>query len=317
MAAWHRHGPSLRGRPGHRGRRRVWPWRPRCAPALGLERRRKCRTFPFPLADGSTACYTDRKPRFRILCGSIQTLVAHFGVHMTLLTTEIHNPNDPHNALIVFAADRRISRGGSCCDCRKKILRIPGFNAGIGYFGLAEILQDDVRRPMAEWLQDFLMAKPVHANLQQFSKELMKSLNRAVPRQCQQSQISGFHIAGFNAQGLPEFWFVRNVADDCRTILGEYQVREDFQRRDAPRLPAGAFQVYRNGDLRAHVVAWENIDNSLGSLLKNIDFRQLTTPEEYVAWVRFKMEMIARFYEKFCTRSIIGGAVDAFAIAHK
>jgi hypothetical protein len=235
---------------------------------------------------------------------------------MTLLTTEIHNPNDPNNSLIVFAADRRISRGNSYDDSREKIFRTPGLNAGIGYFGLAEIPQGNALRPMAEWLQDFLMNNSVRVNLQQFAEELLDSLNRAVPRQWQQSYISGFHIAGFNAHGSPEFWYVRNVDDDRQTIMGEYQIREDFQRRDAPSLPPGAFQVYRNGDLRAHVVAWENIDNSLGSLLNNLDFRQLTTPEDYVAWVRFKMEMIARFYEEFCTRSIIGGPVDAFTITN-
>jgi len=47
---WHSaHGPSLRGRPGHGGRRRVWAWRPPCAPVLGPERRRKSGMHPFPL----------------------------------------------------------------------------------------------------------------------------------------------------------------------------------------------------------------------------------------------------------------------------
>ncbi len=235
---------------------------------------------------------------------------------MTLLTTEIHNPNDPNNALVVFAADRRISREYTYDDSREKIFRVPGLNAGIGYFGLSEIPEGTARKPMAEWLKGFLADNSTCKNLEQFAATLKSSLNSAVPAQWQRSVISGFHIAGFNVHGLPEFWFVRNVDDDRQTILGKYQIREDFQRRDAQKLPQGAFQVYRNGDLRAHVVAWEEIDNSLGRLLNNHDFKQLITSGEYVDWVRFKIEIIAQFYEKFCKHSIIGLPVDAFAITN-
>jgi hypothetical protein len=60
---------------------------------------------------------------------------------MTLLTTEIHSHDDPERALTVFAADRRISKGGREHDTCEKILRVPELNAGIGYFGLAEVPQ--------------------------------------------------------------------------------------------------------------------------------------------------------------------------------
>jgi hypothetical protein len=40
-------GPSLHGRPGHRGRRRVWAWTPPCAPAAGPGRPRKSGMSPF------------------------------------------------------------------------------------------------------------------------------------------------------------------------------------------------------------------------------------------------------------------------------
>ena len=88
---------------------------------------------------------------------------------MTLLTTEIHNPNDPDNALIVFAADGRISRGGNYDDSRKKIFRVPGLNAGIGYFGLAEIPKGNTVNPMAEWLVEFLVDNSACENLEKFS----------------------------------------------------------------------------------------------------------------------------------------------------
>jgi len=71
---------------------------------------------------------------------------------MTLLATEIHNHNDPKNAVIVFAADRRISNAqtGVYLDTRKKIFEVPWLNSGIGYFGLAEIPSATRSQPMQE-----------------------------------------------------------------------------------------------------------------------------------------------------------------------
>lgn len=233
---------------------------------------------------------------------------------MTLLTTEIHNHRDPERALVVFAADRRISRSDRKHDEREKILRVAELNAGIGYFGLAEVPQRGSPAPMIEWLRGFLDGVSDCKSLEELAVKLAEALNLAVPASLRREVVSGFHLAGFDSQGQVEFWYVRNVADDRRTILEQFEAREDFQRRDAPRLSTGRAQIYRNGDLRAHVMAWEELDKSLGSLLNFPDFKHWTTPEDYVNWVRFKMELIARFYEQFCTHSIIGRPVDAFAI---
>jgi hypothetical protein len=81
-------------------------------------------------------------------------------------------------------------------------------------------------------------------------------------------------------------------------------------------LPQGATQIYRNGDIRAHVAAWTQIDASLGALLGTPSFRTLNSVEDYVKWVKFKMESIASFYEHFATESIIGPPIDAFAITY-
>jgi hypothetical protein len=78
------------------------------------------------------------------------------------------------------------------------------------------------------------------------------------------------------------FWYIRNVEDDGRTLFGEYRAREDFKRRDAPRLEAGAHMIYRNGDIRAHVLAWKEIDSSLGRLLELPEFHSLSTVQDYV-----------------------------------
>ena len=224
---------------------------------------------------------------------------------------------DLKKAVVVFASDRRISLVGKPYDTRKKIFRVPGLPAGIGYFGLAEVPAGTGKRPMSEWLVEFLRSRRSADSLADFASELAAALNSAVPEAWRRRDISGFHLGGFDKREGTVFWYVRNVEDDGRTLFGEYRPREDFKARDAPRLKPGEHMIYRNGDVRAHVVAWSAIDESLGRLLDLSEFRPLGTVDDYVGWVRFKMQAIARFYAKYCTISIIGAPIDAFAIEGK
>jgi len=231
---------------------------------------------------------------------------------MTLLTTEIVVEPQP---IIVFAADRRISKNDQRDSDRRKIFQVPTKRrACIGYFGLAEVPVGGRQPYMDEWLPDFLNARTALPTLGDLAKALEQELNRLVPAATRRSVTSGFHLAGFNEYDEPEFWFVRNVGDDLTTILGSYATREDFQRRDRANLPAGAVQIYRNGDLRAHVAVWESIDTSFGALLGLRDFALAAGPVQRMQWVKFKMEAIAQFYQRFCHASIIGKPIDAFVI---
>ena len=229
---------------------------------------------------------------------------------MTLLATEIHNHDDPASALIVFAADRRISLGRRYFDNRKKIFTLPWLNAGIGYFGLAVV----GNQSMQEWLQAFLAGATDCQTMAELAGRLADSLNRVIPPARHHVDRSGFHIAGYNRAGQPEFWYVRNVDDNGELTLGRYEVREDFQRRDAGTLRPNQAGTYRNGDLRAHEAAWRNIDDSFGLLLNTPGFRQRRTATDYVDWVKFKMELICYFYKIYYQGSIIARPVDAFGI---
>jgi len=39
------------------------------------------------------------------------------------------------------------------------------------------------------------------------------------------------------------------------------------------------------------------------------------TTRDYVDWVQFKLEMVADFYERYCSESIIGRPIDSFAFS--
>lgn len=232
---------------------------------------------------------------------------------MTLLVTEIHGHDQPE-AVIIFAADRRITRGAVRDSEQSKVFSIPRLRAGIGYFGLAEVPVGTGSEPMAVWVQQFLSGSTT-TTLADLARDLAGALNNVVPAGWRQSIVSGFHLCGFAAPTRPEFWYVRNCDDSvAQRPTGSYAAREDFQSRDAVRLAPRQGMVYRNGDIRPHVLVWEKIDDAFGALLSAPDFGVPKTPDEYVRWVEFKMKVIANFYESFCQVSIIGGPIDAFWI---
>jgi hypothetical protein len=229
---------------------------------------------------------------------------------VTLVTTEIW-PGPP--VFIVMAADQRISLAGNALSKRVKVMPLPsGRLGGISYFGLAKV-QLSTRQPwMDEWLTDFLNKNTTFGRLEELAHALATTLN-AIPR-LDRTQPSGFQLAGIRADGAPEFWYIRNLDDLGNPTLGEWQAREDFQRRDAVGLRPGDGCIYRNGDFRAHVAAWKALDQSFGQLLTLPEFPLAPSPESHLRWVRFKMNVIADFYDQFATKSIIGKPVDALAI---
>jgi hypothetical protein len=169
---------------------------------------------------------------------------------------------------------------------------------------------------MDEWLRDFIARNSAPAAVGDLSTALVRDLNRDVPRAVRDREVSGFHLAGLRSgDDAPEFWSVSNLLADGLTINpAGYGANDDFQGRDAAKLPAGAIQIYRNGDLRVHVQTWEQMDQIFGNMLGVPGFGIGAGPQAHMRWVQFKMDTLVRFYEQFATVSIIGKPVDVFAI---
>jgi hypothetical protein len=180
---------------------------------------------------------------------------------------------------------------------------------------------------MRDWLTRFIRKNSKLTDLKSFSNALAYNLNKDIPAKCKKKYISGFHIAGYNSSGLPEFWYVRNVQDDRVTITGTYEAREDFLRKHArdlgydgkdPRsVQSRRIQIYRNGDIRAHVAAWENIDKSFGKLFIEREFKRPKNIKDLEEWSKFKMELISYFYKKYCKISLVSRPIDSFSIEGK
>jgi len=246
---------------------------------------------------------------------------------MTLLVNEIHVPGDLRQGNVLFAADRRITMPGkSRPKFMKKIMEIKYLNAGIGYYGLAQVNQSEY---FSGWLPNFIKNSVEAKSLRDFATKLHGELNRKVNKVWLREKASGFHICGYNADNFPELWHICNhqmEGNNYVDLVSEYHLSEDFLRRDAPNLgfdginsivPQPFVQYYVNGDVRPFHSVWKRLDEFLFEMFSHKDFKHPARPDEYIEVIRWKMEVVASFYQKFARKPIIGKPIDAFIILPK
>ena len=245
---------------------------------------------------------------------------------MTLIVNEIHLLDGLNKTMLVAAADQRISNpDGSFKAIRKKLLRIPYLSATISYFGLASVYPKSKEQYLSDWLPHFINAQSGVPDLQTFVQNLRDALQRVIPKSTLRDYASGFHISGYNSQGLPEFWHLTNIGGmrgfqyvDLKPRYGPPS--PDFLERDAqknwgwdgsdPSSAKNGVQTYRNGDFRAHVVAWKVLDKIIAELAQFPAFKIPSNPGEYGQWVKFKFEFIAYLYKQWANKEIIARPID-------
>ena len=248
---------------------------------------------------------------------------------MTIITNEIHIIDGLNKSIILFAADRRLSTtDGNYHSTRKKLFKIQYLEAGVSYFGLAEVFPHGKRQYLSDWLPAFITINHDVPNLEVFSQRLRNELNRIVPSNILKNMPSGFHLAGYNENGYPDFFYFSNIgrSKDFRYVdLGEKygEPASHFLGRDAkllgwdgvnPQSVKPGSRIYRNGDIRAHVIAWEELDKMLLTLFQFPDFKRPSTVNEYEVYVKTKLEMLAYVYKKFAQKEIIASPIDVFCL---
>lgn len=250
---------------------------------------------------------------------------------MTLLINEIHAIGSLKTSFILNVADRRLTDKdtGKWHGNHQKIFQIPYLNAGVGYFGVAAVNNTEY---FSSWLPNFINQNVNLETLGQFAHKLRDSLNRTVDKTFLKDRVSGFHICGYNAEHLPEFWIVRNT--DCfeggvyRNFKTEYYCDEEFLKRDARSSVVGfdgdnstiagyVRQYYINGDIRPFHLIWEELDKFLYGMFNFENFSSPKTQAEMEEVARWKLSVIASFYKKFARRKLIGTPIDAFILSPK
>lgn len=233
------------------------------------------------------------------------------------------------DTFILSAADRLITQNGTPIGTRKKLLSIPYLNATVSYYGLASFVSGSKEWEMAEYLRRFIRRNVAIDNLGDFSKTLRDELMESIPHSLLKKNHSGFHICGYGKGRLPEFWHLNNIGAmkdfvyvDCQN---SYRTpTEDFLGRDAINTfgwKSGTFQTetngiqrYRNGDIRAHIVLWDKLDEGMLKLFEFRDFSEPTNEKEYGLYCKFKLQVISRIYKNWASHKIIGGPIDVIVI---
>lgn len=246
---------------------------------------------------------------------------------MTLVLNEIHVGKAFNRSFVVAAADRQILLSdGTGGGKRKKVFLIPHLTAAISYFGLAAWTVGARLIHLSDWLPAFIQRNGSCRNLMEFAEQLRVSLNQMIPPSLLATVGSGFHVVGFDQERRPDFWFVTNIGSMTGFTYTDFQPRfgdpaSHFLQRDAAQLnwdgglsiQAGV-SVYRNGDIRSHVVAWETLDRILTDLTQFPDFRAPQNHAEYRDYVKFKFDILAYYYKHWARRRTIAGPIDVFLL---
>jgi hypothetical protein len=241
---------------------------------------------------------------------------------MTLVLNEIHVAKGLPDSVVVAAADRRITLGGKYNSTRRKLFDIPYLNASISYYGLAELPCKG--EYLSSWLPNFITRHSDAQSMVDLAGSLRQELHEVLPTGALAHSVSGFHICGFNSNGLPDFYHLTNV----EVKDGQYKEKtdrykpptSDFLGRDAkeelgwdghdPMAIKPGVWVYRNGDFVAHALASEAVDIMLDRFFKLPNFPPPKTPQDYLKFVEFKFKVIAYTYKQWAKQKLIGGDID-------
>jgi hypothetical protein len=245
---------------------------------------------------------------------------------MTLLINEIHTIDSLQNGYIVHAADRRITNNGKYDSTRKKVFEISYLNAGVGYFGLAQLNDKEF---FSSWLPNFINKNSDAQSLSQFAERLTGALNQKVEKFRLKNMISGLHLCGYNRARHPEFWIIRNSrnydenAGVYRDLKTEYYFEEEFLGRFAKEMgfesigsiaPGHRCYYLVNGDVRSFHGIWDKLDPFLVGMFARENFKPLKGKAGLEQIAKWKLEVIASFYEEFAHKKIVGKPIDAFTL---
>lgn len=241
---------------------------------------------------------------------------------MTILANEIRIGQSIKDVTLIQVADRRLSIKGKFHSNQRKVFEIQYIRASVGYFGLA---QPTMQEYFSSWLPNVIRHGHSIKTVKEFSQYLMSELNNRVSKALLKSNASGFHICGRADDGIPEFYFIRNIermeGPFYKGFVGSYFCSEDFRTRDAIRTNDGAQRDlvtlhdsifwYVNGDLRSFWDFWLPATQFIDSFQLNQDFPSLKSDLERAKW---KLRVIAQLYDKYAKKKIVGGPIDGIEI---
>jgi hypothetical protein len=232
---------------------------------------------------------------------------------MTILANEIRINQSITDVTLIQVADRRITCKGKFDSNRRKVFEIPYLKASVGYFGLA---QPTAKEYFSSWLPNVIRNGHTIKTVNEFSQYLADTLNKNVTKSLLKTNPSGFHICGLADDGIPEFYFIRNIEGRegpyYKGFKDTYFCSEDFRTRDAIATGDGSQRSldslqhsifwYVNGDLRSFWAFWLPATEFIDSISVNPEFPSLKSDLERAKW---KLKVIAQLYDKYAKQKIV------------
>jgi hypothetical protein len=243
---------------------------------------------------------------------------------MTILANEIRIGKCITDVILIQVADSRITRPGKKPWFHRKVFEIRYLNALVGYFGLAEPRPDEY---FSSWLPNTITHGHKIKSINEFAQYLTDKLNEYVPKTRLKNNPSGFHVCGLSEDGIPEFYYIRNIirrdGPYYKEFKDSYYFTEDFRNRDAITTEDGKQRSltslhnmvfwYVNGDLRNFWDFWIPATKFIDAVSLDPDFPALKSDLERAKW---KLKTIAALY-KYRRTKIVGGKIYGFEIKPK
>lgn len=248
---------------------------------------------------------------------------------MTLILNELRIEKGLENSYWICSADRRLSFEGKFHSNRKKIYPIKNLNATISYFGLAIWRIGDKEIYMSDIIKNFILKNFDCATLDDFTSKFQTHLNNKVPKNLLKVYPSGFHFSGFNDKGWPHFLHFSNIGNmdgyGYKNLTNQYKnPSADFLERDAtqslhwdgksPDKIDNTGFIYRNGDIRTHVLISSEFDSMMKKIFELPDFDKINNDKKHADFVNFKFDFIAKLYEKWTNNKVIGKPIDLYIL---
>jgi len=249
---------------------------------------------------------------------------------MTLILNEIHLFDGFDKTMIVSAADRRLTYPKEVNVKRKpntvrKLFEVSHLRATVSYWGNSFVRTKGKWELVSSWLPSFINKQHGTSDIGSFALNLRNELNRIMHKDHLGESPSGFHIAGYNRDGAPEFWHFANcVARDFVYVDIHPEFRKpypDFLGRDARNFgwdgenPSsvkgkGIVVCYRNGDFLVHEAAWKKLDEVFTRLFQFPSFDRPNTTEQFKKYIEFKLKFIGSIYQNWAKEKNVGGPFD-------
>lgn len=242
---------------------------------------------------------------------------------MTLLINQFHIDHPHGNHFWIAAADQLLTTKKGFHAIKKKIFAVKRLNCSISYFGIASFRMSSNSKEIfiGNIIESFISNDSTSQTIGQFAANIRAHLITVIPATVLSQANSGFHICGFESNGLPVLYHFSNISGMNGIYYGSpsqnyNNLTEDFAGRDAAQFgfnstnmtfTRGGIQEYRNGDLSIHIHLARNLLSTMSSIQQYSNYISLSGPYEFSSLIELLYKIIISIQKRWAKTQLIGG----------